>query len=191
MRKTKGGLQLMSNEELLQKMERIHKNEKNRGLLLLGLPGSGKTHFFYQYLNWLEGRNAKISEKPIFKEASQIILDYDKKGDLIMTDTSSIDSISYGLVGGRPLYIDDLGVEYGTKWDNKRIIADIIHTMYSNRQNPLKWYWGQQQPRLFATTNLNLTELESMYGARTVDRLKEMCYIVILDSDSKRETEEL
>lgn len=82
------------------------------------------------------------------------------------------------------MILDDLGNEaiksdYGIKVD---VLCDFI--MYWHTE---KYENKKDESRIFATTNINVKQLQDRYGDRIVDRLLAMCVFVNFEGTSKRE----
>lgn len=167
MKKTENGLPIVTQEQLIK----LIKNG-NKGVLVLGNVGIGKT---WAFKNAGTYRFEKDFESIVNAfTANEIVAKY------CSTTEGGIDGvkklISYQLQGRLDIFIDDIGTEveashYGSKMD---IIEWIILELYNK---PIKMSF---------TTNLNLEGLTKRYGVRVIDRLKETCYIVVLEGEQRR-----
>jgi len=135
----------------------------NRGIIIMGSVGSGKTLLF----NIIKEILTYIRKNFHVYSAIEINEAYDKKdNDLIQRFHDLY------LLG-----IDDLGTEnpsikvYGTE---KSPIYEVINRRYSTDK------------MLFITTNLDADEIQKRYGDRIRDRLKEMCNVLVLKGPSRR-----
>jgi DNA replication protein DnaC len=132
----------------------------NKGILLAGSIGSGKTLIISTFCNVFE----KLNRKSITRTHSKRI------NDLIKCNES-------GYYDKRPMFIDDLGREskevnnYGTK---ELPIIDLLSIRYD---------YGTLT---FATTNFNEEKLKDFYGEAVADRFKEMFNTLLLLGKSKR-----
>ena len=136
------------------------KGDLNKGLMLSGEVGTGKTMVLNSFLTIVE----QLSNKIITKMHSKKIASYLKeKGD--------------DYLNRRPLFIDDLGKEakivndFGTV---KNTIPDLFALRYDNGA------WT------FATNNYSFDTLKEFYGETIVDRFKEMFNNLHLKGESRR-----
>jgi len=158
MKKSKTGLPILNREEVNQFIERWKQSSRTKGILLMGLPGVGKTTILK---NLLHTHNDYVS-------TDQLVIRYMHQG---------IEGVSMnGQLHVPQKLIDDLGTEgFASHFGNKvDIIGMLIQDLYS-----------RNIPKHF-TTNLNMEELKERYGMRVVDRLKEMCHIIVLEDTSFR-----
>ena len=162
MKKSKTGLPILNREELQTFINRWKETSKTKGILLMGLPGVGKTTILK---NLLYNDTECIS-------TDELVIRYMHQG---------IEGVSMnGQLHVPQKLIDDLGTEaLSTHFGNKvDLIGMLIQDLYAKRI-----------PKHF-TTNLNMEELTERYGPRVVDRLKEMCYIIVLEDTSFRKLSE-
>lgn len=130
----------------------------NKGILLIGPIGSGKTSIMTLLRQFLFKEDFYI-----IKSSRDIALEYQKDGvDVIQ---------SYGKKY-QPLLIDDLGVENNSKFygNECNTIAEIILQRYELLIN--------HRIITHATTNLNADELEELYGNRVRSRLRRMFNLI-------------
>jgi DNA replication protein DnaC len=169
--------------------EEFEKRDKNyslnKGLLVIGGVGSGKTTAFevFQALSKGGGKYFQmVSSRHIIRDfridQDRVIDKYGRK--------------SFKLKGGitgealdreQPLtlYIDDLGLEETnakTYGNETNVIADILLDRYENFKN--------YNQKTYASSNLMPDELEKLYGARMRDRFKEMMNLIIVKEKSFR-----
>lgn len=76
------------------------------------------------------------------------------------------------------VYVDDIGCEevvreYGNTTD---VVGDFVQI-----------YHLRGQKKFFGTTNLDSTALNQRYGTRVLDRLMDMCVVLKMNGESKRE----
>jgi len=136
------------------------KGNLEKGIILVGKNGVGKTIILKAYFNIIElltiKRITQMHSKKLAIDINENGLDYYER---------------------RPLFIDDIGkeskemVKYGT-----RILPfpDLIALRYDNGSIT------------FGTCNYKLETLIDFYGLTTVDRMKEMFNIIILEGMSFR-----
>lgn len=153
---------------------------KKKGILLVGGVGLGKTFIMKAF-------RSNPYQSFIIKSARELARMV-KDGD-----TENFERLTYKLYKGHTrsnffgqerlaLMIDDIGTEdniirYGNT-DN--VIADVILTRYENTEMR-----NSDKPNLFMTTNLSIEQLETKYGKRVWDRMREMLNIYVLDENLK------
>lgn len=137
------------------------KLELNKGILILGNIGSGKTLIMRIFVEFM-----RYSEKIIATYSAIEIVDIFKSG--AYRDRLFIS----------PLFIDDIGTEqveivnYGTK---EMPLHDIISRRYLNNRL-----------MMFATSNLSASKINERYGDRIKDRFKDMFNIIKLKGETRR-----
>lgn len=148
--------------------------EPNKGLILCGAKGIGKTVNFRILCRVITENTQYIAKLISVKEIqSQYRLNQEAgKGEEYLQT----------LINTPFLVIDDLGNEetqlndFGTK---KNLIAEILFQRYILFQRGKYW--------TYATTNLKHTHLEQIYDPRLIDRMKEMfVFHIVSESQSKR-----
>lgn len=152
------------------------KLDLNRGILLLGNIGNGKTSLMRFFsTNQLYGfRIERIID---------ITSDYKVLGEGGVKAYSTNLKVPLNLYGleNYGYCFDDIGTEeiparhYG---ESKNVFAEIILSRYDNHLTPFN--------STHATSNKSLTELENTYGSRVFDRMKEMFNIIVFDHESFR-----
>lgn len=152
------------------------KLDLNKGILLVGNIGNGKTSLMRFFsTNQLYGFR--------IERALDIASDYKTVGESAVKAYSSNSKVSQNIYGLEDYgyCFDDIGTEeipaqhYGEK---KNVFAEILLSRYDNHLTPFN--------STHATTNKDLTEIETIYGSRVYDRMKEMFNIVIFDHGSFR-----
>lgn len=140
--------------------------EKEKGILIAGGTGSGKTLFFK--LMQMSLLNLRI---PAFRIVSCIDVE-----QAIRSEQAQYSDFAFG-----DMCFDDLGTEsaetviYGNRVN---VMSEIIQIRYNAFQNKgLKTHY---------TTNLTPDEIEKRYGTRISDRLNEACTNYIFSWDSFR-----
>lgn len=137
--------------------------EPQRGFLLYGSPGTGKTLLGSIILNELILHRARAGR----------FLNLSRKYFQKLRDTYSHDSEHYGqtwqivdaLCKIPYLVLDDFGVQRGTDWETE-MLYDLVDARY-----------GEQRFTMI-TTNQSLDEIRELSGGRIFSRLTEMCYTV-------------
>jgi len=140
----------------------------NRGLLLYGVAGTGKTYLAFAIANELGKRGKAVMAISVSKILAIIRDSYDKDGE--MGETEILNTIHEASL----LILDDIGVEHKTSWAYEKLYA-IIDTRYR-----------AGKPVIF-TTNKTLEELRTYFtvvdirtgekdaSERIFNRLCEMC----------------
>ena len=131
-----------------------HKIDLNKGILLIGPVGSGKTSLM-NILRIFLFRDEYYQ----IKSARDIAFEYQKEG---------VETIHKYGKQHKTLCIDDLGIENNTKFygNECNTIAEILLQRYELLTN--------HKIKTHATTNLNANELEELYGNRVRSRLRSM-----------------
>ena len=145
-------------------------SNKGQGILMTGTVGTGKTHIAAAVTNKL------LSEfRPVLFRTSVELLDRIKLGWKDNTDTQIITEMCQVPL----LVIDDLGKEFSRKnnegwsWVQEQYFR-IINARYENYLP------------IIITTNVEIKELEEMYGSAIVSRLIESCRGVKCDGEDWR-----
>ena len=132
---------------------------RKKGLLIIGPPGHGKTTLI-KTLEW--GTNFKNGTKVNgFYHMNTIVERFEDTGKINFLK----ESLQRGIANEYRCF-DDLGVER-------------IANYYSSKINVMDYIVDNFKGCSY-TTNLNLKRLTDKYGERTVGRLKEHCYIIML-----------
>lgn len=161
MKKTETGLSIVNREELQTIF--AENSLKRKGILILGLPGRGKT--------WCIRQQRMVS-------ASKLAMEFQAYGlDAIKSLINA--QISYQAAR---VSIDDLGIEQSVKHFGNGLdpIAWVIQSIYDINQV------AEQPIQLLMTSNLNVNELTEKYGERIMSRIEEMCDIVVLEDTNLR-----
>jgi DNA replication protein DnaC len=170
------------NESLRQAVDRARRFVEefpaiDRGLLLLGLAGVGKTHIAVGTL------------KEVVRKTAATALFYDTR-DLLRTIRSTYDpvvrasevSVLRPVMDAELLVLDDLGAERPTDWVEETMNL-IVNTRYNGRR-----------ATIFTSNYLDIPEIDdpnsllSRIGFRMRSRLHEMCSIVEIDAADYRDT---
>ncbi len=141
----------------------------NKGLLVVGDVGTGKTEAFNVFRELLRSSNR------FFQVAScrQIIRDYTNEGAKVLN--------KYGRDSKHTVYFDDLGLEevnvkmYG---NNANVMSEIMLDRYES--------FKREGIKTFATSNLGAKEFGEIYGERMRDRMREMFNFIEVKGESFR-----
>ena len=144
--------------------------EPERGYLLMGAPGTGKTLLSCILLNELMLRRARPGR----------FVNLSRKFFQQLRDTYSQESENYGqtfqilehLCDIPYLVLDDYGVQRGTEWESE-MLYDLVDARYG------------EENLTIVTTNLTRSELEES-GGRVFSRLVEMCFLVDMQGQDYR-----
>lgn len=131
-----------------------------RGLFVAGEAGCGKTRLLSALKSWLN----KSSPLWFYCKDSE--------------DMARLRELSSNNPEVANVYVDDIGSEeiikeYGNTID---VVGDFVQR-----------YHYRGKGRFFASTNLNSTSLNNLYGMRTLDRILEMCVVLKMNGATKRE----
>ena len=146
--------------------------EPQRGFLLHGTPGTGKTLLGSIILNELILHRARAGR----------FLNLSRKYFQKLRDTYSQDSEHYGqtwqiidaFCSIPYLVLDDFGVQRGTDWETE-MLYDLVDARYS------------EQRFTIVTTNQTPEEIKELSGGRIFSRLSEMCYAVEMSGNDYRQ----
>lgn len=157
MKKNEQGITIVNRQELDTILNKMKEKQINKGILLMGPVGVGKTTIMKKHIGSCFSSNYYSTQYML----GGIEAFVNKQGRLM----HRIDCI------------DDLGTEiipshFGNKLD---LVPYLIQIGYEQSVS-----FG------FYTTNLNYTELKERYGARVIDRLQEKCFFFILEDTSFR-----
>lgn len=155
--------------------DRRFKGDLNKGLILFGGVGVGKTSLlkFFQ-------RNQVFSYRVV--SAREVETEFAQVGDSAIDEFSSNRQIAnnsnpfgHQIVG---YCFDDIGTEANAKHygKEKNVIAELLLNRYDN---------NLPKQSTHITTNLSVSELTSFYGTRVTDRIKEMMNVIQFDKDAK------
>lgn len=177
-RKTEKGLPLLTSEQTFRVLNNSLSAKK--GVLVLGITGSGKTTLFK---NWIEIiKNKSIVESPVFLTADEIVMGYEIHGPKYfqLKDDPKHNNIAYCFDKQykRPIYIDDLGTERPLRFGNGILLDSVLKDLFDSGIN------------VYISSNLSLEELRDLYGDRILSRIKGQCGIIVIDNPDYRELEQ-
>ncbi len=131
-------------------------DEQNRGILLSGDAGLGKTHLAAAIANYLIRDLYRVMFGNVVNLINLIRSTYKRDAELSEKEILDI------MADADLLVIDDLGKE-NTSDNNLKLIYQMINDRYENER------------LLVITTNLTSAELKQKFGKWTYSRLIEMC----------------
>jgi DNA replication protein DnaC len=137
--------------------------DPNRGLLLIGAPGVGKTCAMKAFIKSQDRHMHSIT-------AYDVEIGYKTKG----LEYRSVHS--YGSI-----YVDDIGIEstyildFGSKYYPIQTFIFERHRRFVTDKD-----------KFYGTTNLNFADLREKYGERVLDRLFEMVNFITVIGESYR-----
>lgn len=143
----------------------------NRSAFVTGSVGTGKTIFTHSLCKVLH-RNSPV--KPFFIEARGLVTQVEERG------LSGLKGGSNGFAAiGQDVVVDDAGVEslarhYGKDYN---AVQELILDRYTLFQRAVGK--GSRLMKTHFISNINPADMSKYYDSRTVDRLREMCEIII------------
>ena len=155
------------------------KGSLSKGILLMGKPGTGKTHL----MNFFS-KNPHASY--IVPTCKHIAEQYRNGWSSNEMDTIQYYSVLKRAEIGHPFNQTELGACFGD------LGAESEANSYGNKKNVMEEIlFNRYETHLpfnmtHFTTNLDVDDIERIYGSRMRDRLREMCNVFILQGKSFR-----
>lgn len=153
--------------ELARSYAYTFSGKEERGLLLRGGTGTGKTHIATGILLDVIAKG----HKGLYVNVSDLMARLIRTMDAGASETE--EDIFRQVTGVDLLVLDDLGAEPARDWVRDRIYL-IVNTLYDNLKP------------VIVTTNCSNEELASRNGERVVSRLQEMCAAIRFPEGDKR-----
>ena len=141
-----------------------HKIDLNKGILLTGPIGCGKTSLMYLLRYFMPPEVGHV-----MKTSRDVAFEYKAHGHQIIRKHCQ----------GRAIFcFDDLGIEQPIKHygNTCNVMAEILLSRYD--------LFTIKGIRTHATTNLNASELEEFYGNRVRSRMREMFNLIAFDKST-------
>ena len=142
-----------------------HKIDPDKGILLTGPVGCGKTTLMNLIKYFMPAEHGHV-----IKPAREVAFEFNIHGhQIIQRHATPKTTFCY----------DDLGVEpimkhYG---NDCNVMAEILLSRYD--------LFISHKTKTHATTNLNASELEKLYGNRVRSRMRELFNLIAFDRDAK------
>jgi DNA replication protein DnaC len=155
-----------------------NKLNKNKGVCIIGGIGAGKTAMMKVYQRLLKDTPMRF----------KLVNGYDLK-DLSELYTTEQIKDSYGGSYYGDLYIDDIGFASGVKryGNDVNLIRDILIERYDLFiSSGYKTHLSSNIVAFMKNDIKEMPTLQKLYGERVVDRIKEMCELIIFKGESKR-----
>lgn len=141
-----------------------HKIDPNKGILLTGPVGCGKTSLMTLIKFFLPPELGHV-----MKPAREVAFEFNTHGHQIIQRHATPKTI---------FCYDDLGVEQIMKHygNDCNVMAEILLSRYD--------LFITHKTKTHATTNLNASELEKMYGNRVRSRMRELFNLIAFDKEA-------
>jgi len=156
------------------------KGEKNKGLLLIGKIGVGKTALMKIMQRLFKDTDSKF--KWVQANEFKYLLEEYTNNELMAM---------YGKECAVDLYIDDIGVgtfDYKRFGNSINIISEIIYERYDLfLEKGIRTHISSNLPvKIDKDKFPNIDTLSDIYGDRITDRLKQMCETLVIKGESLR-----
>ncbi len=137
------------------------------GVILIGVPGVGKTHMLCAAVNAVIDRGYSARYMTAAELIREIRGTWGHKGP-------SEDEVIRAMIGVRLLAIDELGVQYGT--DSEKY---LMHAVIDGRMR-------EKRPTIYGS-NVPFADLAPVVGERVHDRMRQFCDVFEIAGRSLRE----
>ncbi len=140
-----------------------HNLDMSKGILLTGPVGCGKTTLMF-LLRYFVLSN----EMHLLKPSRELAFEFIREGYSVIQKVGNQNKV---------ICFDDLGVEQSIKYygNECNVMGEILLSRYD--------LFVCQGTKTHATTNLNATELEQLYGQRVRSRMRQMFNLIAFDKD--------
>jgi DNA replication protein DnaC len=142
----------------------VEQSPNTQGVMLIGPPGTGKTHLMAACANALLDRGVRV----IFACVPDVLADLRRA-----VGADALEDVVAELRECEVLCLDDLGAERVTDWAREQVYR-LINYRY------------EAELPVLATSNLDADALAEQLGDRIVSRLAEMCVWVRMECDDYR-----
>jgi len=155
-----------------------NKGKKNKGVCIVGGIGAGKTAMMKVFQRLLKDTPMRF----------KLVNGYDLK-DLSEVYTTEQIKDSYGGGYYGDLYIDDIGFASGVKryGNDVNLIRDILIERYDLFiSSGYRTHLSSNIITFLKNDIKDMPTLQKLYGERVIDRVKEMCELIIFKGESQR-----
>lgn len=141
-----------------------HKIDPDKGILLTGPVGCGKTTLMYLLRYFMPAEQGYV-----MKPAREVAFEFNNHGHQIIQRHAQPRTT---------FCFDDLGVEQTIKYygNDCNVMAEVLLSRYE--------LFVSYKVKTHATTNLNAEELEKLYGNRVRSRMREMFNLIAFDKEA-------
>lgn len=154
-------------EKALGHGKRLVGGGANRGMILIGNPGLGKTHFMVALARRLIQAGHPVWWRNAQKFVGEVQSSYSNP-EVMSREMAIEHALSF-----QYLFLDDMGKERSSE-DTHTLMYELVDGMLTRRRT------------LIASTNLTDEEFYAQYDDATRDRLKAMCKRYLIEGSSYR-----
>jgi len=163
------------------------KGDLNKGLILMGGVGVGKTSIMRFFLKNQRFSYRVDSCRDVESNFASIGDEYIDKVSSNLDIAGNADPFGHKIIG---FCFDDLGTEANGKHygKEKNVMAEVILNRYDNASAELSLPPNERRMPFISThltTNLTTDELKKQYGTRVTDRMKQMFNLIKFPVDAK------